>query len=102
MTVFWIVAAILIVVALLFVLPPLWRSNKTTGAAASTNNTNSALNVAVYRDQQNELEADRRAGTLSDAQYERARMELEKRLLDDVGETPAPAATQPASRAPRC
>ncbi len=100
MTVFWIVAAILIVVALLFVLPPLWRSHKTTGAAASTNNTNSALNVAVYRDQQNELEADRRAGTLSDAQYERARMELEKRLLDDVGETPAPAATRPASRAP--
>ena len=100
MTVFWIVAAILIVVALLFVLPPLWWSNKTSNAAASVANTNSALNVAVYRDQQNELEADRRSGTLSDEQYERARMELERRLLDDVGATATPAATRPASRAP--
>src|SRR5216684_4691627 len=43
-----------------------------------------ALNIAVYRDQLRELEADLRAGTLAQADYERARRELEARLLEDV------------------
>ena len=95
MTVFWIVAALLITVALLFVLPPLLKRNAQAGVAAPPNN---ALNVAVYRDQQRELEADRRAGTLSDGQYERARVELERRLLEDVAADPATATARPASR----
>ena len=102
MTVFWIVAAILIVVALLFILPPLWRREKPSVASAAPAvpvDANSALNVAVYRDQQNELEADRRAGTLSDEQYERARLELERRLLDDVAAA-APVVSHTSSRAP--
>ena len=97
MTLFWIVAALLIAVALLFVLPPLLKRSTQAGAAAQPNN---ALNVAVYRDQQRELEADRRAGTLSDEQYERARVELERRLLDDVAADPAPATARPLSRVP--
>ncbi len=94
MTIFWIVAAILIIVALIFVLPPLLKRSNPVGVAAQP------LNVAVYRDQQQELEADRRAGTLSDEQYERARIELERRLLDDVAATAAPVATRQASRVP--
>jgi len=43
------------------------------------------LNVAVYRDQLAELEAERGAGTLAAEDFERARRELERRLLDDVG-----------------
>ena len=99
MTVFWIVSAILIVVALLFVLPPLWRRGVRDGAPSVAAQP---LNVAVYRDQQTELEADRRAGTLSDEQYERARLELERRLLEDVANSPAQTVTavQTASRAP--
>jgi cytochrome c-type biogenesis protein CcmH len=100
MTLFWILAALLIAGALLFVLPPLLRRNAKRGAAAVPN---SALNIAVYRDQLNELETDRRAGTLNDEQYERARIELEKRLLDDVTADQAPAtssAARPASRVP--
>ena len=103
MTIFWIVAAILITVALLFVLPPLWKRSSPAGVAAHPDNANNALNVAVYRDQQQELEADRRAGTLSDEQYERARTELERRLLEDVaatGTATAPAAVRPGSRVP--
>jgi cytochrome c-type biogenesis protein CcmH len=95
MTVFWIVAAILIVVALLFVLPPLWRKS----AGAGEGDANRTLNVAVYRDQLTELEADRRAGTLSDEQYERARLELERRLLEDVAAA-APETARSTSRAP--
>ena len=88
MTLFWIIAALLIAGALLFVLPPLLRRGLKDSTTTEPNN---ALNIAVYRDQLNELEADRRAGTLKDEQYERARLELERRLLDDVAADKAPA-----------
>jgi cytochrome c-type biogenesis protein CcmH len=96
MTLFWILAALLIAGALLCVLPPLLKRSHDKSRSAVPNK---ALNVAVYRDQHQELEADRRAGTLNDEQYERARAELERRLLDDVAAEPAPAAAKPASRA---
>jgi cytochrome c-type biogenesis protein CcmH len=95
MTLFWIIAALLIACALFFVLPPLLKCRAAAGVPAQR------LNVAVYRDQLSELEADRRAGTLNDEQYERARLELERRLLDDVAADGVPvAAERPASRVP--
>jgi len=65
--------------ALAFVLPPLLGRRRTAPAPA-----NDATNVAVYRDQLRELEADLAAGTLARDQYDEARRELEARLLDDV------------------
>ncbi len=100
MTIFWIVAALLIMVALIFVLPPLCRRRNPAGVAGPAQHANNALNVAVYRDQQLELEADRNAGTLSDAQYQHARIELERRLLDDVAPTAAAVSAPPAGRLP--
>ncbi len=99
MILFWSVAALLIAGALLFVLPPLLRRAAKHDVTAPEN---AALNVAVYRDQQRELEADRNAGTITDEQYERARVELERRLLDDVAAdgNEAPAAARATSRAP--
>ena len=97
MTLFWILAALLIAGALLFVLPPLLGRSVKAGVEAQP------LNLAVYRDQERELEADRRAGTLNDEQYGRARIELERRLLDDVAVVNAPAlaaASRPTNRAP--
>lgn len=94
MTLFWIIVALLIAGALGFVLPPLLRRRQLTQSATAATQP---LNIAVYRDQLAELEADRRAGTLSDEQYERARVELEQRLLDDVGAdnaSPTAAATR--------
>ena len=79
MTLFWIIGGLLVAVALLFIVPPLLRRE------ASGRLSRSAVNVAVYRDQFRELEADLRAGTLSADHYEKARRELEARLLDDVG-----------------
>src|SRR5262245_12782808 len=84
MTLFWIIAALLIAGALLVVLPPLLKRSARPGGAAQP------LNIAVYRDQQREMEADRRAGILTDEHYERARLELERRLLDDVAVGNAP------------
>lgn len=93
MTMFWVIASLLMAGALLFVLPPLLQRGARVQQGAA------ALTLAVYRDQQAELDADRRAGALSEAQYEAARRELERRLLEDIGEpTPAP---QPAARASR-
>lgn len=46
------------------------------------------LNSAIYRDQFAELDRDRSAGMLSQADYEQARSELQRRMLEDTaGET---------------
>jgi cytochrome c-type biogenesis protein CcmI len=45
-------------------------------------------NVAVYREQFAEMEADFRAGIVSREQYDRDLEELERRLLEDLGQTP--------------
>ncbi|HSC94461.1 MAG TPA: c-type cytochrome biogenesis protein CcmI [Burkholderiales bacterium] len=79
MTAFWVIAVLLAAGALAFVLPPLLRSQRPAPGAAVD-----ATNVAVYRDQIRELEADLAAGTLAQEQYEEARRELEARLLADV------------------
>lgn len=64
------------------------------------------LNTAIYRDQIAELERDRREGSLSQADYEQAQAELQRRMLEDAAGEPAPgnqqgakAAAAPVSRA---
>jgi len=69
MILFWGASALLAAVALFLVMRPLLRRR----AAARVSRR--ALNIAVYRDQLRELEADLRAGTLAQADYERARRE---------------------------
>ena len=94
MIVFWLVGAALAVVVLALVLRPLLA--RRAGAPASPTAAN--INVSIYRDQLRELEADLAAGTLAQADYERARAELEGRLLEDVREQPAAPAARPAGR----
>jgi cytochrome c-type biogenesis protein CcmH len=93
MTVFLAIGALLIAGALLFIVPPLLRRGSRSGA------TRDAVNAAVYRDQLRELESDLRAGTLAPDQYEKARSEIEARLLADVGGGGAPAGSARATRA---
>ena len=93
MTAFVALGALLFAVALLFVVPPLLRRGARGGA------TRDAINVAVYRDQLRELEADLRAGTLASDQCEKARQEIEARLLADVGTGDAPSASPRRPRA---
>jgi len=90
-TSFVVLGVVLIAGALLFVVPPLLRRSLRAGA------TRDAVNVAVYRDQLRELDADLRAGTLAADQHEKARREIEARLLADMGGGEAPA--QPPRRA---
>ena len=95
MTAFLVLGAVLVAAALLFVVPPLARRGSRAVA------TRDAVNVAVYRDQLRELEADLRAGTLAPDQHEKARREIEARLLADVdqgdGRTESPRNTRAAA-----
>ena len=75
---FALVAAALAALALVLVLPPLFA--RRAGSRVSRR----AANVAVYKDELRSLDADLAAGTLAREDYERARLELEARLLEDV------------------
>jgi cytochrome c-type biogenesis protein CcmH len=80
MVLFWIICGLMIVVALWFVLPPLFQ-----GSQPANYGETRAANLLVYQDQHRELKADLKAGLLSQDQYEQDKEELERRLLDDVG-----------------
>jgi cytochrome c-type biogenesis protein CcmH len=89
MTLFWLIAAAAAAVVAAWLLRPFFSG--TRRGALSRN----AVNIAVYRDQLRELDADRAAGTIAPEDYERARAELEARVLRDVGEAEAaPARTR--------
>lgn len=85
MIVFGLLCAGLIIIALLFIFPPLLQQDlKDHGAEVQ------AANLAVYRDQLRELESDLNNGIISKHQYEQDREEIERRLLADVGEEKKP------------
>ena len=85
MTAFWVSAAVLAGLALAFVLPSLLRATRGSGA------TSREANVALYRDQMKELDADLAAGTISPQHHREARLEIERRVLEDAAEAAAPA-----------
>lgn len=80
MTQFAIYAALLVAVTAAFVLPPLWLGLRTPKARADRK----AANLAIFRDQLAELEREKAEGTLAEADFEQARRELQRRLLEEV------------------
>lgn len=78
MNTFWTISALLTAAALLFILSPLLARRERAMA------TRREANLAIYRDQLHELDADLAAGTLSPDDYAKARRELEARLLEEV------------------
>jgi len=78
MTLFWILAAALVVAVLLVLLRPLLRAGSSGGAADA-----SASNVRILREQLGELDAELAAGTLAADQHAAARAELERRVLEE-------------------
>jgi cytochrome c-type biogenesis protein CcmH len=79
MTVFWLVGVLLAAAALFLILQPLLFHKGTSRVSRRE------ANISIYRDQLRELDADLRAGMLAQADYERARRELEARALEDAG-----------------
>jgi cytochrome c-type biogenesis protein CcmH len=79
---FWVICALMVLVALMFVLPPaLQRSDE---SARASEDERKQANIAVYRDQLSELEADLGNGLVSQEQYAQDRDEIERRLLEDT------------------
>ncbi|HEU4796706.1 MAG TPA: c-type cytochrome biogenesis protein CcmI [Pyrinomonadaceae bacterium] len=87
MILFWVICIAMLAVALFYVLPPALRSE---AAKAKDDNARRDANVAVYRDQLTELQADLRNGIVSEEQYAQDRDDIERRLLEDTAAT-APA-----------
>ncbi|MCU7881298.1 MAG: c-type cytochrome biogenesis protein CcmI [Candidatus Thiodiazotropha sp. (ex Lucinoma aequizonata)] len=78
MTLFWIITAGLIVLAMAFVALPLLRKHVETGV------TTNELNLSVFKQQLAELDADLEVGILEQNCYDAARKDLEKELLTDI------------------
>lgn len=81
MILFWLICAVLVIIALAFILPPLLQPSDAVEANA---NERREANVAIYRDQLSELQADLHNGIVSQVQYDQDRDEIERRLLEDV------------------
>lgn len=92
MTTLYLIGAFMALGAMLLVALPLLRVRKPDTAPAQD-----AANVAIYSDQLAELDADLNSGLLTQQQYDLAKPELERRLLQDVSvATAAPPALQSA------
>jgi len=83
MILFWVICALLIVIALAFVLPPALQHSEDV----ASDEERKQANIEVYRDQLSELEADRLNGIVAEDQYAVDRDEIERRLLEDTATT---------------
>lgn len=92
MTLFAIFAALLLALVAAFILPPLWLGIRSNDQMANRK----AANLAIFRDQLAELERENNAGTLAESEYESARLELQRRLLEEVEPEAAAALATPA------
>ncbi|WP_300318264.1 c-type cytochrome biogenesis protein CcmI [Accumulibacter sp.] len=93
MTGFILLAALLLVAVVAILLPPLLRAPK-----ASTASDQSEANLAIFRDQLGELERERGDGSLAEADFEQARSELQRRLLDEIQPPTVAPLRAPAGR----
>lgn len=91
MTGFWIIVALLLAGALLFVIPPLLRG---TGRKATASQRE--VSLQIHRDQLVELQKDRAERVISQEQYESGKREIERRVLDETASLDA-AETTPRS-----
>lgn len=82
-------AVLLIVVVSAFILPPLWLGLRTTSKA-----DRKEANLAIFRDQLAELAREKAEGSLAEADFEQARHELQRRLLEEVEPATADGAAQ--------
>jgi cytochrome c-type biogenesis protein CcmH len=91
-TVFVLIAAAMVAIAVACVLLPLLGRRARAGTAPE------AANLAILRDQLAELETDVARGVLAKERYEQARSELQRRVLDEAQGDSTPASPpRPAS-----
>lgn len=81
---FWVLAALLILLALLFVVEPLVRARRHRIRQEQMNVERRAQNIAIFRHRLAELDEEKAMGHLDDSQYDALKAELEATLLTDV------------------
>ncbi|MCF8014732.1 MAG: c-type cytochrome biogenesis protein CcmI, partial [Chromatiaceae bacterium] len=89
MTIFWILAAGLAGLAVLFAVAPLLTPTQTPQDAPAPDDTEAEqalLNLELFKQQLTELDADLSSGKLDQTVYEAARRDLERELLHDLGD----------------
>lgn len=89
MTLFWIICAVLLIIAILFVAIPLWR-----GTSKNNSVVRDAANLEILRDQIAEMDADLKNGLLTPELHEQGKRELQARLLEEVGDTAGTTSNQ--------
>ena len=94
MTQFAIFATLLVVVAAAFILPPLWLGLRPSAGKADRKQAN----LAIFRDQLTELEREKSEGSLAESDFEQAKRELQRRLLEEV--EPDVGVTTPGTHGP--
>jgi cytochrome c-type biogenesis protein CcmH len=79
MLLFWVIVIVMIIATLALILPALLKPNQaaTTDAGAEKR--------AIFRQQFDEIEQDKINGILDATQYDLAKSELERRMLDEIG-----------------
>lgn len=81
---FWLIASVLLLLALAIIVPPLWKKREIQETDAEQRN------VKIVRDRAADLKQQLAAGVLTRQQFDEQYQELEATLVDDLGsETPA-------------
>ena len=86
-------AAAMVAIALAFLLPPLLRRRETPPDART------AANAAIYREQLDELAAEHARGALTREEHDRAKLEIERRVVAEHGAAGVAPATHPPRKA---
>ena len=81
---FVLAAAALVLVVLAVLLPPLLRSSAPANIPGRR-----VANLDIFRDQLSELERERAEGSLAEIDFNQSKLELQRRLLEEVKEDPA-------------
>lgn len=93
MTLFVVFATLLVVATAALLLPALLRKPRSVDVGERRE-----ANLAIFRDQLAELERERAEGSLGEADFEQARSELQRRLLEEVQPDAPTAPVRPAGR----
>ncbi len=94
---FWFLASALVVLAILFVLMPLWRFHR---AGDTSRARREQTNLLIFQERIAELEAERAVGTLEEENFTALKSELQRSLLADVeGAAPQKKESAPTASA---
>lgn len=83
MMLFYVGAALLLVLAALFVFWPFLMSRKAISGEASSVEVREQTNVSLYRDHMEDIGQSLDSGAITQAQYDQLKTELERNLLED-------------------